>query len=178
MTLHLKLASAVATGVLTLGAVVIGGGTPLSPGEIADAAQAAARNSETAAENAVRTERSTRAVADIAQNVRSQLDSSERLLEIQLALEASSRQGADRAVSLERDIEAIGDGLRVLQRAAEALSGASRAAGRQVVTLADSATDLERQLAELGQRFDSVVEESRELNRKARGFDQIRDPLP
>ena len=65
---------------------------------------------------------STRALADIAEDVRSQLESSKKLLEIQLGLEASSRDGAERAKLLEGDIAAIGRELLALQRAAEALS--------------------------------------------------------
>ena len=178
MTLPLKIASAVITALLLFGAVLIGGGTPLSPSEIADATRGAARNSELAAENAARAERSTRAIAEIAENVRSQLHSSEQLLGIQLTLEGSSRRGAQRALSLEQDIEAIGERLRLLQRAAAALSGASADAGTQVDSLAVSATDLEEEIAGLGRRFDEVVKESRELNRKARGFERIRDPRP
>ena len=173
-----KIFSAVLTALLLVGAVVIGGGTPLSPGKIADATSMAADNAKEAAVNTAKAERSTRALADIAEDVRSQLDSSKRLLEIQLGLEDSSRDGAERAELLEDDIAAIGRELLALQRAAEALSEASGDAGGQVKTLAGSATDLEQEIAALGERFDEVVKQSRELNRKARGFDQLRDTKP
>lgn len=173
-----KIFSAVLTSLLLVGAVVIGGGTPLSPGKIADATSMAARNAEAAAENTARAERSTRALAEIAEHVRSQLDSSRKLLEIQLGLEDSSRDGAERAKLLERDIAAIGSELFALQRAAEALSDASGDAGGQVDALAGSATDLEQEIAALGRRFDEVVEQSRELNRKARSFDRLGDTIP
>jgi len=173
-----KIFSLVLTALLLVGAVVIGGGTPLSPGKIADATSIAARNAEEAAENTARAERSTRALADIAEDVRSQLESSKKLLEIQLGLEASSRDGAERAKLLEGDIDAIGRELLALQRAAEALSDASGDAGDQVKTLAGSATDLEQEIAALGRRFNAVVKQSRELNRKARGFDRLGDTIP
>ena len=173
-----KIASAVATALFLVGAFLIGGGTPLSPGEIADATSMAADNAKEAAENTARAERSTRALKDIAEDVQSQLESSEKLLEIQLGLEDSSRAGAERARLLERDIEAIGRELLALQRAAEGLSEASGDAGSQVEILAGSATDLENEIAALGRRFDEVVKESRELNRKARGFEKVGDTIP
>jgi hypothetical protein len=178
MTLHLKIASATATAVLLAGAFIIGGGTPLSPAEIADATSAAADNSEVAARNTADAARDTRALADIADDVRSQLESSQRLLEVQLGLEESSRRGATRAAGLEREIASIGRELGELERAAASLSEASEDAGAQVGVLGGSATDLERALAALEERFDRVVGESRELNRKARGFAELRDVVP
>jgi uncharacterized protein YgfB (UPF0149 family) len=173
-----KIISAALTAVFVAGAFLIGGGTPLSPKEIADATSKAANNAKEAADNTAQAERSTRALAEIAEDVRSQLESSEKLLQIQLGLEDSSRVGADRAEALERDIAAIGRALANLQRAGEALSSASGEAGSQVETLAGSATDLEDEIAALGRRFGRVVKESRELNRKARGFERLGDPIP
>ena len=175
MTTTARILSSVITASLVAGAFIIGGGTPLSPQKIADATTEAAEHAKAAAENTAEAERSTRSLAAIAADVRSQLDSSEKLLEIQLGLEASSRDGARQAAALEGDIAAIGRQLAELQRAAEALSGASAQAGGQVEVLAGSATELEREIAALGERFDRVVKESRELNRKARGFEKLRD---
>jgi chromosome segregation ATPase len=178
MSLHLKIVSATATALLLAGAFIIGGGAPLSPAEIADATSAAADNSKIAAENTTEAARATLALADIADDVRSQLDSSQQLLEVQLGLEDSSRRGAERAAGLEREIASIGRELSELERAASSLSGASQDAGEQVNVLANSAADLERALAALEDRFDRVVRESRELNRKARGFSELRDVVP
>lgn len=178
MSLTFKIGCATTGALLTLGAFIIGGGTPLSPAEIADATRAAADNSKIAAQNTRAAAGSTRALGDIAADVRSQLGSSEQLLEIQLGLEESSRSGAERAAGLERDLAAIGRELSELEDAAAELSSASGAAGDQVGLLSDSATDLERALARLEQRFARVVKESRELNRKARGFAKLKDPIP
>jgi chromosome segregation ATPase len=173
-----KIASATITAVLALGAVLIGGGTPLSPKEIADATSTAARNSKVAAENTARAVEATRALEEIARNVRAQRGFSEQLLEVQLGLEASSRHGADSAVELEDEIVAIGQELAQLEAAVRRMSDASSDAEEQVDTLADSAIDLDGALAHLEARFEKVVKESRELARKARGFEKLRDPLP
>lgn len=178
MSLPFKIVCATTGATFTLGGLLIGGGAPLSPGEIADATRNAADNSKIAAENTRAAAASTRALGDIAADVRSQLESSEQLLEIQLGLEDSSRSGAERAAGLERDLAAIGRELADLENAAADLSSASEAAGGQVGLLSRSATDLELALAALEERFDRVVKESRELNRKARGFAKLKDPLP
>lgn len=178
MSLHLKMFSATITVLLTLGALLIGGGSPLSPKEIADAASLAVDNSKVASANTAEAAESTRALADIARNVGIQLDLSKQLLDIQLGLEEHSKEGARRAEELERDIAAIAEELEDLERSALRLSEASGRAGRQVEVLAGSATSLDRALARLQRRFDEVVEQSRELNRKARGFEKLTDPVP
>lgn len=174
MNLALKIASMVVTAGALAGAVAIGGGVPLSPAEIADATEMAAANSKTAVRNTSEAERDTRALATIARNVDRQLATSRRMLDIQLQIEATSESMNSRTVDLAGAIEAIEEELSALERDVAALANlAGRTAGYADDSVAAART-LRETLAVLMERFDEVVAESRELNRKARGYQKLR----
>jgi hypothetical protein len=171
----IKIGSAVLSVALLGAAVAIGGRAPLSPAKVADALQSAARNVTEAEANTAAAARSTRALATIARNVDSQVQSSRRMLGIQLRLERSSRRGASRAADLGRGIDGITDALLRVRRHLETLAGLSSttvAAGERSAAAGD---DVDSSLATLRALFQEVIHESRELNRKARGYQRLRD---
>jgi chromosome segregation ATPase len=175
MNAPLKIASVIVTVVLTVVAVAIGGGSLPRPDRLASLASEASRNTREAAANIKRAVDDTEALATIADNVRTQLDASERLLETQLTIEEASREGARRSRALTDDIDRI---QRVLARLRDRLIATSRLS-EETTSVADSsaasADGLEHTLDVLRARFDELVEESRELNRKAHGYSELRD---
>jgi hypothetical protein len=157
------------------GAIAIGGGTPLSPATIARRAETAAENSRIAERNTETAARDTRALAKIARDVGSQLESSRRMLHIQLEIERSSRSTAERSSRLrnaigaiERTLSTLETPLRKLAEIAERGMGAAR-------TNAAVADRLREQMSTLIARYRVVTRESRELNRKARGYEKLRE---
>jgi chromosome segregation ATPase len=171
----LKIASALTTGALVVGAFAIGGGSLPRPDRLASLAGEASDNTQEAAANIKSAVEDTEALAVIARNVRVQLETSERLLATQLRIERESRAGAARSRTLTEDIERI---RRVLNRLEERLLRTSRLSA-STTSVAESssasADDLERTLDTLKARFDALIEESRELNRKAEGYSELRD---
>lgn len=167
------LASWLAAAALAVGAVVIGGGTPLPPREIAANTRAAAANAAEAAGNTEAMATDTESLATIAANARAQYETSKRLLETQLEMEASSRSSVRKSRALNDGLRGIGRELaRLLTRlrSISSYSDTSTASTREAVS---AATSLEATLQRLSERFQDVVRESRELNRKARGYDRV-----
>lgn len=173
-TTGLKIAATLLSGVLLLGAWAIGGGIPLTPRQLATATEEAVSNARIAARNTRRAAEATEAVAQITRNVAAQLDTSRRLLRTQLTIEGTSREGVDIARSLTARIEEIADALADLDRRLRSLSRLAAAAGGRVRTVAAAAGSLDMTLDRLRARFDDVVDESRELNRKAKAFGEVR----
>lgn len=161
------------TGVV--GAAAVWTGAPLAPATIARHAQDAARNSSEAVLNLTEAEISTDALHDIAENVRVQLETSRRMLDTQLQIESSTRRGggyaraiAERIRSINRVLARLKDGLAVLgMLSLEATLSAEDAAA--------AAGMLGATLDVLQDAYDQVIDESRELNRKSRGYAELRD---
>ena len=174
MTPPLKIVSALATVAFLAGAIAIGGGHPVSPARIAATTSEAARNAAEAERNTQEAAESTRALATIAENVASQVESSRRLLEIQLRLERSARDGAARSQDLQKGIDEI---RRVLQSLRGKIATLTDLSGRTVASgqrAADAGDAIEARLRVLEARFEEVIKQSRRLNRKARGYDEAR----
>jgi methyl-accepting chemotaxis protein len=171
----LKIASGIVTAALVVVALAIGGGSLPRPDRLASLASEAARNTREAAANIKLAVEDTEALATIADNVRSQLDASERLLDTQLTIEEASREGARRSRALTDDVDRI---RKVLARLRDRLIETSRLS-EETTSVADSsassADELEHTLDVLRARFDELVGESRELNRKAHGYSELRD---
>lgn len=153
----------------------VGGGTPLSPAQIADATRQAAENSEAAAANTDRAARDTRALATIMENVQSQVDTSRLLVRTQLELQESSQRGAERSAELARGIEQVRKALTSLRVRLAGLVTISNGASATARESSDSASRLAGSLRRLRARFDEVVKQSRRLNRKARGYSKLRE---
>ena len=170
----LKVTSIVATLAFALGAVVLGGGKPLSPATMVRVAGDAAANSRIAAENTRRAAVHTEAFTTIAENVRSQLNTSEHMLQTQLELEASSRSSVKRSLGLARSLDQIESSLRSLRTRLSAIASLSADTVVDGEAAADAADDLDSVLETLRERFEQVMDESRELNRKARGYERAR----
>ena len=170
----LRIFSGVLTAALFIGAVVQGGGKPLSPAEIARATRRAADNARQAAENTKGAADDTAALATIARNVQSQLDTSRKMLTTQLRLEASSRRGASRSSELQAGIRSIERIISALERRLIAVTDIAENTAVHGEAAAGAAQGLDRVLRILDAKFDEVVEQSRELNRKARGFSRLR----
>jgi chromosome segregation ATPase len=171
----LKVASVLFTVALVGIAVGLGGGSLPRPDRLASLAGEASRNTQQAARNIGRAVDDTEALATIADNVRTQLEASERLLETQLAIERASREGARRSRGL---TEGIDDIQKVLARLRDRLVATSRLSEETTSvagTSAASAAELEGALDVLRARFEELVRESRELNRKAHGYSELRD---
>ncbi len=175
MRLGLKIASAVATTALAGTAIVIGGGHPVSPAQIARTTSEAARNAEEAERNTSRAAESTRALVTIAENVASQVQSSRRLLEIQLRLERSAREGAARSEDLHAGIDDIRRALLSVRADIRSLTDLSGNTVTSAERSAAAGTMIEGRLRALEARFKEVIKQSRRLNRKARGYDEARD---
>jgi hypothetical protein len=175
MTPAVKLASTFVSAVLVIGALAIGGGVPLAPKEVADATSRAADNARIAASHTERAARYTEALATIARNVRSQVETSRRLLATQLRLEASSRESAGRSDDLQRGLAEVRSGLVRFEKKLRELTRMSSMTTSDSEASAGAAGDLLSTLRGLEQRFQAVIRESRELNRKARGYEEIRD---
>jgi hypothetical protein len=158
---------------LAIGAVAIGGGTPLSPRQIADNTRAAADNAARAAHNTGLMVSDSESLATIAANARSQYQTSQRLLETQLAMESSSRSGADRSRALHDRLRRIGAELASLLVRLRSLSEYSDDTTANTSEATVAASSLDAAVGRLAERFEQVVRESRELNRKARGYDRV-----
>ena len=171
----LKIASGAATVVCLVGAIAIGGGHPVSPARIAATTSEAASNAAEAERNTERAADSTRAILTIAQNVQSQLRSSRRLLQIQLRLEDNARVGSERSRDLQAGIEDIRTALVALRGDIAALTALSERTVSSGEDAAAAGTAIENRLDALRERFDEVIEQSKRLNRKARGYDRARD---
>ena len=174
MTRALKTASALVTVALVVAAVGVGAGKPLSPARIAKLTSDAADNLRIAESNTEDAVRATEALATIEKNVQSQLATSRRLLETQLGIEESSTEGL--AIS-----RGVGDRIGAVASALEGLVGRLRDVGALSSSVTGSAEageaaaiDLEAALDRLISRYEVAVRESRELNKKARAFEQVR----
>jgi hypothetical protein len=168
----------VLTLALMAGAIAIGGGVPLSPGAIARSTTDAARNSRIAARNTLEAARRTEALGRIARNVGRQVAASQRLLRTQLRIEESTAAGVGNARQLTRDVSIlertirdVEDRLADLSSLSSGVTASSRAAG-------SAAGALDSSLDALEVRFAEVVRQSRRLNRKARGYEQLTGGLP
>jgi hypothetical protein len=159
---------------LGLVALAIGGGVPLSPRQIAANTRDAADNAAKAADNTDRMASDTEYLATIARNARSQYETSQELLKTQLAMERSARDGIGRSRSLQDGLEGIGDELTDLLARLRTFAGRSNATTASVTDATTAATSLDATLERLLARFGRVLEESRELNRKARAYDRVR----
>ena len=174
MTMPLKIASGVVTALLVAGAIVIGGGHPVSPARIARTTSEAAANAAQAERNTNRAAESTRALVTIAENVESQVRSSRRLLEIQLRLEKSARDGTERSRDLQKGIEEIRRALVGLRSDIAALTELSARTVSSGQAAAGAGDAIEARLRVLENHFEEVIKQSRRLNRKARGYDRAR----
>jgi chromosome segregation ATPase len=172
---RLKVVSAGATLALAAGAVAVGGGAPLQPAELARRAEAAAANAADAARNTAIAARRTEDLARIGHSVAAQVETSRRLLEIQLGVERSSEEGLKRVRALADIIGRIRKELDELQGRLRPVTSLSSSAGDNTRATSAAAEALEATLDRLSARFDEVVKESRELNRKARAFEELRE---
>ena len=174
MTRAPKAASGLATLALVVAAVGVGAGKPLSPARIANLTSEAADNLRIAVSNTEDAVRATEALATIEKNVQSQLATSRRLLETQLGIEESSKAGLDIS-------RGVADRIGAVAGALEGLVGRLRDVGSLSSSVTGSAEageaaaeDLEAALDHLIARYEVAVRESRELNKKARAFEQVR----
>lgn len=169
-----KLASAVVTVAFLGGAVAIGAGAPLSPARIARVANQATENLAVAQRNIREAAEDTEALATIEENVQSQLDTSRRLLDVQLGIEETSTQGVQLSRTLVGRIAAVGNELGEL---VDRLTGVASVSG-EITSSAEAAesaaSELESTLDELIDRYQVAVKESRKLNRKARAFEELK----
>lgn len=169
----MQAASVLLTVAFVAGGVAIGGGVPRSISDLAGKTSAAADNARVAAENTERAARDTEALASIAESVKSQLDSSRRMLDTQLKIEAATDENAQRSRALTGVIKEIRAALIDLETRLTRLSRAARATGGTAESTAAAAARLDATLAALSARFEVVVAESRELNRKARAYEEL-----
>lgn len=169
-----KLASAVVTVGFMSGAVAIGAGAPLSPARIARVANQATENLAVAQQNLGEAAEDTEALATIEENVQSQLNTSRRLLDVQLGIEETSKQGVELSRTLVGRIARVGNelgGLVDRLRGVASVSGEITSSAEAAETAAD---ELESTLDELIDRYEVAVKESRKLNRKARAFAELK----
>lgn len=174
MSLPVKLVSVVLTVAFAGGAIAIGAGAPVSPARIAKVAGDATRNLKEAQANIDEAVGSTEALAEIERNVSSQLATSRRLLETQLSIESTSEEGVELSRQLVDRIDAVGtelsglvERLRDVAATSEDISGTARSSER-------AASELQATLDRLIARYEVAVRESRELNKKARAYEQVR----
>lgn len=172
--LFVKAASLLLTGLFVLFAVLAGGGTPPSPQAIAAAVSDAADHLDRAQTNIRSAVEDTEALAVIASNVESQLETSKQLLETQLEIEQSSKKGLELSRDLAESLAGVGDAIGGLEDELLALSVDSGRVTESSEAIELAASDLDAKLDSLIARFGVVTRESRELNRKARGFEELR----
>lgn len=169
-----KLASALVTVGFMSGAVAIGAGAPLSPARIARVANQATENLAVAQQNLGEAAEDTEALATIEENVQSQLNTSRRLLDVQLGIEETSKQGVELSRTLVGRIARVGNelgGLVDRLRGVASVSGEITSSAEAAETAAD---ELESTFDELIDRYEVAVKESRKLNRKARAFAELK----
>ena len=171
----LKIASVALAVVFGCIAVAIGGGAPLSPAAIANATSDAARNVKVAEENTAEAARDTEDLAVIARNVKAQHATSTRMLDIQLSIEDATRDAASSARELNVALAGIGEALRRVESDLGQLSELASLSGSTVDATALRAAELQQVIDLLQARFVQVTRQSRELNRKARGYQEVRD---
>ena len=172
----LKVVSVLATGAFLFGAIAVGGEKPLSPAILADRTAEARGNLAEAVDNTERTEQRTAAFGAIARNVKRQLDSSRRLLAIQLELEESSRAGLTTSGVVKKRLNSLADTLDALRGLIEGVGGLSGRLESVAGSTVSGAATLTERLDALQASFRQVIEESRELNRKARGYEKAGAP--
>ena len=169
-----KLASAVTTVALLCGAVAIGAGAPLSPARIARVANQATENLAVAQRNISEAAEDTEALATIEKNVQSQLNTSRRLLDIQLGIEETSKQGVQLSGNLVDRIAGVGDALGKLVDRLQGVASVSGEITSSAEAAETAANELESTLDKLIDRYGVAVKESRKLNRKARAFAELK----
>jgi hypothetical protein len=159
-------------GLLT-GAVAVGGGAPLSPAAIARAAGQAADNLDRAEANTERAAEDTEALARIARNVASQLDTSRRLLRTQLEIEATSEEGGGLSKELLRELAGLRSTLQGVEGRLRSVAGLSEKVTEEARASISAAAGLREALGVLQERFGVALKQSRKLNQKARAFDEV-----
>ena len=169
-----RVISIAATLLFALGAVALGGGEPLSPATMAREAREAAANSRIAAANTRRAAADTKAFQTIAENVAAQLRISRHMLTTQLDLEASSRSSVRRSRDLARSVDQLERSLRALRARLAAIASLSEDTVIDGRAAAEAGAGLVSVLETLRDRFEEVMDESRKLNRKARGYERAR----
>ena len=173
MTLPIKLACSLVAALMLAGAIAVGAGAPLSPGAIARSARDAADNLDVAEGNTERAAEDTEALAEISRSVRSQVETSRRLLQIQLRIERASREGTDLSTSLTSRIRLLRKALGRVEARFRSVGSKSDRVTSAARTSESAATVLRDTLNVLGARFQVALKESRELNRKARAYDEV-----
>lgn len=158
-----------------LGAITVWNGAPIGPTTIARHTQDAERNSSAAVANLAEARSSTEALRDISENVRVQLETSRTMLNTQLRIESSTRRGGGYARTIAKQIESIDELLARLRQGLAALGRLSLDATTSAEDSAAAAGALKATLDSLQEAYDQVIEESRELNRKSRGYAELRD---
>lgn len=171
--LALKLVSVLLTASFLVAGIAIGGGIPRSLSDLAGKTAAAADNAREAERNTQRAATDTEALAQIAESVKSQLDSSRRMLATQLKIEEATDENADRSRDLTRVIRRIRTALVDLEARLTRLSRAAATTGVTAEATAAAAARLNATLTSLTARFQMVVAESRELNRKANAYEGL-----
>jgi hypothetical protein len=168
-----RVACGIVVALLLAGAVAIGGGAPLSPAAIARAAAEAADNLDKAEANTERAADDTEALARISRNVASQLETSRRLLDTQLKIEATSREGAGLSRSLLRELGDLRSALQGVEGRLRTVATLSDSVTGEARTSTAAASDLKGALEVLQARFRVALKQSRKLNQKARAFDEV-----
>ena len=166
------------TAAFLAGAIAIGGGVPPSPAQIARSTGRAADNAATAVDNTESAIRDTRALERIAAAVRAQVDASRRMLDIQLGIEESTRRGAEETSGLQKKLASVTASLQRLRDQLADLGDFSADTARSSEASVVAATELDRAVGVLKARFDEVVRQSRRLDRKARGYRNLRRGAP
>ncbi len=169
-----RFACALLTAGLLAGAVAVGGGAPLSPASIARAAREAAENLDRAEANTERAAENTEAFAEINRNVGRQVATARRLLGTQLEIERTSRRGAGLSRELLARLAGLGSTLREVEGSLRSVAQLSGRVTATAQTSERAAAGLDAALDALQARFHVALRESRELNRKARAFDEAK----
>ena len=96
------------------------------------------------------------------------------MLDTQLDIEESSKEGLGLSRDLAGSIGKVSGALQDLESKLRALSEDSAEVTESSESIEAAARDLDSRLDTLIGRFEVVTRESRELNRKARGFERLR----
>jgi methyl-accepting chemotaxis protein len=173
-TLVPKAFSLLLTFVFIGAAFAVGGEKPLSPAEIAHRTSLARSDLKKALKNTELTIEQSRSFETVSENVRRQLKASQRLLEIQLSLEVSSRSSVRVAEEVRARIAKLLGTMESLGSAMPELSARSGELGATTQEALAGASDLSALLLEVEEGFGELIEQSRKLNRRARGYDQAK----